>query len=33
MKDEIMKIVKNKTSLVVFVGVVLLMIVGNWLGL
>lgn len=33
MKDEIMKIIKNKTSLVVFVGVVLLMIVGNWLGL
>jgi len=33
MKDEIMKLVKNKTSLVVFVGFVLLMIIGNWLGL
>lgn len=33
MKDELMKLVKNKTSLVVFVGFVLLMIIGNWFGL
>jgi len=33
MKDEIMKLVKNKTSLVVFVGIVLLMVLGNWIGL
>jgi hypothetical protein len=33
MKDEIMKLLKTKTSLVVFVGIVMLMLAGSWLGL
>ena len=33
MKDEIMKLLKTKTSLVAFVGIVVLMLIGSWLGL
>lgn len=31
--DELMKLLKTKTSLVVFVGIVMLMLAGSWLGL
>ena len=33
MKDELMKLIKNKTNLVIFVGIVLAMLMGSWLGL
>jgi hypothetical protein len=33
MKDEIMKLLRTKASLVAFVGIVLVMLVGSWLGL
>lgn len=33
MKDEIMKLLRTKASLVAFVGIVLVMLIGSWLGL
>ena len=33
MKDDFMKLLKTKTSMFVFGGIVLVLVLGNWLGL
>ena len=33
MKDELMKLLRTKASLVAFVGIVMVLIFGSWLGL